>query len=36
MVAGQNWVAICNECVVLCGEIFAEHSAPNSSPSGDQ
>jgi ATP-dependent protease Clp ATPase subunit len=32
MVAGQNWVAICNECVALCGEIFAEHRAPSSRP----
>jgi len=26
MVAGQSWVAICNECVALCGEIFAERA----------
>ena len=36
MVAGQNRVAICNEYVALCGEIFAEHRSPSSSPSDER
>jgi ATP-dependent Clp protease ATP-binding subunit ClpX len=30
MVAGPTWhVAICDECVELCTEIFAEHAQEN-------
>jgi ATP-dependent Clp protease ATP-binding subunit ClpX len=28
MIAGPNGVAICDQCVALCGEIIAEESSP--------